>query len=139
MRQATEQLEVKTGGKGLTDITRRVSTWVLEQGMSTGLLSVFIKHTSASLTIQENADPAVLVDLEDFMARTAPESTTMYEHSSEGPDDMPAHIRSVISGVNLSIPLVDGRLSLGTWQGVYVWEHRSRPHSRNVVLHLAGE
>ena len=107
--------------------------------MAAGLLTVFLQHTSASLTIQENADPDVLRDLDDFLARLAPEDPALYRHGAEGPDDMPAHLRALLTQTQLAIPLEQGRLALGTWQGVYLLEHRARPHERFVVLHLAGE
>ena len=139
MRQATHRLEVRTRGKGLYEITAQVAAWVRESGLKTGILTVFIQHTSASLTIQENADPDVILDLNDHFARLAPEDNRLYRHTMEGADDMPAHIRSVLSGVQLSIPVLDGRPALGTWQGVYVFEHRVSQHRRDVVLHLMGE
>lgn len=137
MRQAADTLSFQTPGAGLHEITREVSAWTAGQGMITGLLTLFCRHTSASLTIQENADPDVRRDLEDWVAAVAPESAA-YRHQDEGPDDMPAHLRSVLTGVQLSIPLIGGRLALGTWQGVYLFEHRRRPHRREVALHLLG-
>ena len=137
MRQAADTLSFQTPGAGLHEITREVSAWTAGQGMTTGLLTLFCRHTSASLTIQENADPDVRRDLEDWVAAVAPESAA-YRHQDEGPDDMPAHLRSVLTGVQLSIPLIGGRLALGTWQGVYLFEHRRRPHRREVALHLLG-
>ncbi len=138
MRQATHQIFVETRGAGLLDVTDAVSSWVGSQGFVEGLLTVFIAHTSASLVIQENADPDVLADLQDFFAKLAPESQS-YRHSAEGPDDMPAHIKSALTATQLSIPIVKGRLSLGTWQGIYVFEHRARPHQRKLILHMLGE
>jgi len=138
MRQAAHALTVDTPGPGLHEITRQVTAWVAAQGMTTGLLTVFCRHTSASLLIQENADPDVRRDLEDYVAQLAPESRA-YRHQDEGPDDMPAHLRAALTGVQLSIPLTEGRLALGTWQGIYLFEHRRRPHRREVVLHLLGE
>jgi secondary thiamine-phosphate synthase enzyme len=137
MRQAAHTLVVETPGQGLHEITRPVADWVAAQAMTTGLLTVFCRHTSASLLIQENADPDVRRDLEDFVARLAPESRD-YRHQDEGPDDMPAHLRAALTGVQLSIPLTGGSLALGTWQGIYLFEHRRRPHRREVVLHLLG-
>ncbi len=139
MKQATRQLTVSTRGKGLYDFTSEVAAWVHAQAMRTGLLTVFLRHTSASLTIQENADPDVIEDLNDFFGRLVSEDSRLYRHTSEGPDDMPAHIRAALTMTQLSIPLVEGRLGLGTWQGIYVFEHRARPHRRNVLLHLIGE
>jgi secondary thiamine-phosphate synthase enzyme len=137
MRQAARTLTVQTGGAGLVEITREVAGWVAEQGMATGLLTLFCRHTSASLLIQENADPDVVRDLEDYFARLAPASSA-YRHQDEGPDDMPAHLRAALTQTQLSIPLVGGRLALGTWQGIWLFEHRSRPHRREVALHLMG-
>ncbi len=131
-------LTVGTPGPGLTDITAEVSAFVRRAGIAEGLLTVFIQHTSASLTIQENADPDVLVDLDDFFRRLVREDPSLYRHSAEGPDDMPAHIRAALTQTSLSIPVIGGRLALGTWQGIYVFEHRARPHQRRVVLHLSG-
>jgi secondary thiamine-phosphate synthase enzyme len=139
VKQATGRLEVSTKGKGLYEISDRVVAWVRETGFKTGLLTIFIQHTSASLTIQENADPDVIADLNDHFTRLAPEDSKLYRHTIEGPDDMPAHIRAVLTGTQLSIPVIDGRPALGTWQGIYVFEHRKAPHRRNVVLHLLGE
>lgn len=136
MRQFTHTLEVRTRGKGLYDFTRDVRRWVNECGPSTGLLTLFIQHTSASLTVQENADPDVIADLNDFFGRIAPEDNRLYRHTMEGPDDMPAHIRSALTLTQLSIPVIEGDLALGTWQGLYVFEHRAAPHRRSVVLHL---
>jgi secondary thiamine-phosphate synthase enzyme len=138
MRQASRVLAVQTRGAGLYEITREVAAWAVGQGMAGGLLTVFCRHTSASLLIQENADPDVARDLEAYFARLAPESAA-YRHQDEGPDDMPAHLRAALTQVQLSIPLVGGRLALGTWQGLYLFEHRRRPHRREVVLHLIGD
>lgn len=130
---------VGTRGQGLYDVTPEVSGWVARQGIRTGLLTVFCRHTSASLTIQENADPDVLRDLQTFFARLVREDPSLYRHTDEGPDDMPAHIRSALTGAHLSIPVSDGRAVLGTWQGIYLFEHRVQPHTRRIVLHLIGE
>lgn len=138
MRQAQHVLTVATKGKGLVEITREVAGWVSQQKIKTGLLTLFCRHTSASLIIQENADPDVRTDLQSFFEDIAPESRA-YVHDTEGPDDMPAHIRTALTGVQLSIPLAEGALMLGTWQGIYLFEHRARPHRREVVLHLIGE
>ena len=139
MRQAQSNLNIQTNGKGFVDITKRVSTWVGQQNLETGLLTVFITHTSASLMVQENADPDVLLDIETFFKRLVPEDPSMYRHTMEGPDDMPAHIRSFLTQTQLTIPLVSGRLALGTWQSVYICEHRDRPQNRQVLLHVVGE
>ena len=139
MRQATTLLQIRTAGRGLTDITREIHAWVASESMTTGLLTVFCRHTSASLLIQENAAPEVRRDLEAFFSRIAPDSDALYEHSEEGPDDMPAHLRTALTSVQVSIPLLAGRLALGTWQAVYLFEHRRRPHEREIALHLLGE
>ncbi|HUJ22958.1 MAG TPA: secondary thiamine-phosphate synthase enzyme YjbQ [Bryobacteraceae bacterium] len=139
MKQFTHHLQVATRGKGLYPITREIETWTEGRGIRTGLLTIFIQHTSASLTIQENADPDVVRDLDEFFERLAPEGAAWYRHITEGADDMPAHIRAALTQTQLTIPLVDGRLALGTWQGIYVFEHRARSHRRSIVLHLAGE
>ncbi|HEV2567304.1 secondary thiamine-phosphate synthase enzyme YjbQ [Sphingomonas sp.] len=138
MKQATGQIEVTTPGAGLVEITDRVAAWVADQDMEQGLLTLFCRHTSASLIIQENAAPAVKSDLQRYFDRIAPEDAAAYDHDDEGLDDMPAHIRTVLTGVNLSIPVIGARLALGTWQGVYLFEHRRRPHRRSVALHLIG-
>jgi secondary thiamine-phosphate synthase enzyme len=137
LRMANSTLVVRTRGPGLTEITEEIRIWLRDIGASEGLLTVFIAHTSASLTIQENADPDVRRDLVDALARLAPESQS-YRHAAEGPDDMPAHIKALLTSVSLSIPVVEGRTALGTWQGVYVIEHRVRQHERRVELHFIG-
>jgi secondary thiamine-phosphate synthase enzyme len=139
MRQALHSLQIQTHGKGLAELTAQISSWVAGQNIASGLLTVFCRHTSASLLIQENADPDVRTDLETFFAEIAPEDDTRYIHRSEGPDDMPAHIRAALLPTQLTIPVVSGRLVLGTWQGIYLFEHRAAPHGREVVLHLLGE
>ena len=139
MKQATHQIYIQTRGKGLYDFTAQIENWLTGQKLQTGLLTVFCQHTSASLVIQENADPDVLSDLADFFGRLVPEDTQLYRHTAEGPDDMTSHIRSALTQTQLSIPIHNGRLALGMWQGVYVFEHRERPHRRSVVLHLLGE
>ena len=139
MRQATGQIEVQTGRQGLLDIGERVARWVETQGIGEGLLTLFCRHTSASLLIQENAAPAARRDLEAYFARIAPEDPSAYDHDDEGPDDMPAHLRTALTQVQLTIPLIGGRLALGTWQGLYLFEHRRRPHRRTLALHLIGE
>jgi secondary thiamine-phosphate synthase enzyme len=138
MRQAQHQLSIATNGKGLVEITAPVKAWVAEQGIATGLLTLYCRHTSASLLIQENADPDVQVDLKKFFDNVAPENQE-YVHDTEGPDDMPAHIRTALTHTSLSIPLISSKLALGTWQGIYLFEHRRAPHQREVVLHLIGE
>ena len=138
MKQAWSLLEVVAPAAGLLDITDRIARWVDEQHLSSGLLTLFCRHTSASLLIQENAAPAARRDLERYFGRIAPESVA-YEHHEEGPDDMPAHLRSALTQTHLGIPLADGRLWLGTWQGIYLFEHRRRPPRREIALHLIGE
>jgi secondary thiamine-phosphate synthase enzyme len=137
-RQVSGRLIVETRGPGFTDITLPVSRWVAEDGLQHGLFTAFCRHTSASLTIQENADPDVRADLLAALDGLAPREAG-YRHRSEGPDDMPAHIRAMLTGVAVAIPVVDGNLALGTWQGLYLAEHRDRPHRREVMLHLMGE
>jgi secondary thiamine-phosphate synthase enzyme len=139
MRQALHTLHIQTNGKGLVEISAEVSDWLSAQKISTGLLTIFCRHTSASLLIQENADPDVQTDLESFFERIAPEDSRRYVHQTEGSDDMPAHIRAALSQTQIAIPVASGRLVLGTWQGIYLFEHRRRPHRREVVLHLLGE
>ena len=139
MKQAVCDFAVHTQGKGLYEFTGDVVTWVRQQRLATGLLTLFCRHTSASLVIQENADPDVQTDLASALDRLAPEDRRLYVHTMEGPDDMPAHIRSVLCGVQLSIPLIAGRLALGTWQGIYLFEHRASQHRRSVAAHLLGE
>lgn len=138
MKSAHHILEIGTRGKGLYPFTRDVARWVSSTGVQNGLLTVFVQHTSASLVIQENADPDVVLDLADFFERLAPEDDPSYRHTTEGSDDMPAHIRAALTQTSLSIPVVDGRMTLGTWQGIYLFEHRSAPFRRSVVLHLMG-
>ncbi|HEX8194519.1 MAG TPA: secondary thiamine-phosphate synthase enzyme YjbQ [Allosphingosinicella sp.] len=138
MRQASTTIEIATRGQGLVEITSEAVRWVSAQGMEEGLLTLFCRHTSASLLVQENAAPAARADLERFFARIAPEDPRLYTHNEEGPDDMPAHIRAALTQVQLSIPLAGGRLALGTWQGIYLFEHRRAPHRRTVALHLIG-
>jgi secondary thiamine-phosphate synthase enzyme len=136
VKQITHQLHISTRGKGLYDFTCEIVSWVSAQQPQTGLLTIFCRHTSASLVIQENADPDVVADLNDFFTRLVPEDTRLYRHTAEGPDDMTSHIRSALTSTQLAIPILQGSLALGTWQGVYLFEHRERPHNRSVVLHL---
>ena len=137
LRQSAHTLEIATRGRGLYECTSAITQWVAQQGMEAGLWTLFCRHTSAALLIQENADPTVRLDLKSYFDRIAPEDGP-YEHDSEGSDDMPAHLKTALTQVQLSIPLVNGKLALGTWQGIYVFEHRRRPHRREVVLHLIG-
>jgi secondary thiamine-phosphate synthase enzyme len=139
MRQAQSRLTVTSSGKGFVEITEAVAQWVAGQGIATGLLTLFCRHTSASLLIQENADPDVRKDLKDFFERLVPEGRGLYAHETEGPDDMPAHIRAALTQSQLSIPIDAGRLLLGTWQGIYLFEHRSASQRREIVLTLIGE
>ena len=138
MRQVTHILSTETNGPGLYEISKPVIQWCQNQDMQEGLLTLFIRHTSASLTIQENADPDVCLDLQDFFSRIAPRDQS-YRHSAEGPDDMPAHIRTALTQVQLTIPLHRGQPGLGTWQGVYIFEHRDHRHNRQVMMHLLGD
>ena len=138
MKQSLHRMSIETHGKGLTEITRPILGWVAEQGIETGLLTVWCRHTSASLTVQENADPTVRQDIARFFERLVPEDAQAYIHDDEGPDDMPAHLRTMLTDTQLSIPVADGRPVLGTWQGLYLFEHRRRPHRRELVLHLLG-
>jgi secondary thiamine-phosphate synthase enzyme len=139
MRQAADLLPIQTSGRGLHEVTREIVGWVNGRNVSTGLITLFCRHTSASLLIQENAAPAVKTDLENFFVEIAPEDESRYAHNDEGPDDMPAHLRTALTGVNLAVPIIGGRLQLGMWQGVYLFEHRRRPHRREIALHLIGE
>ena len=139
MKQFTHALAVSTRGKGLYEITREIARWQRERPVGTGLLTIFVRHTSASLTIQENADPDVIHDLNAFFNRLVAEDNRLYRHTVEGVDDMPAHIRAALTATQLAIPVLDGQLALGTWQGVYLFEHRAAPQRRSVVLHLLGE
>lgn len=138
MRQALHHLSVKTQGKGLVEITGQLRDFVAAQNIDSGLLSLFCRHTSASLLIQENADPDVQRDLAEFFEQLVPEGNELYVHATEGLDDMPAHIRAALTQVHLSIPIESGRMVLGTWQGIYLFEHRRRPHQRDIVLHIIG-
>ena len=139
MRQYQTVLSVETTPSEFFDITHAVNRSIWESGIRKGILTLFIQHTSASLTIQENADPAVLKDLNAFFERSVPKDNSLYTHTFEGKDDMPAHIRSVLTNVSLSIPVYEGRMALGSWQAVYICEHREEKHIRNVILHLIGE
>ncbi|MDV7337965.1 secondary thiamine-phosphate synthase enzyme YjbQ [Terasakiella sp. A23] len=139
MQQSQTSFSLSTQGQGLYEFTREVSRWVADSGIETGLLTLFCRHTSASLTIQENADPDVQLDLNEFFARMVPEYMEWLRHTMEGPDDMPAHIKSALTDVSLSIPVANGRPTLGTWQGIYLFEHRKAPHNRSVVGHLIGD
>jgi secondary thiamine-phosphate synthase enzyme len=139
MKQAELQFSVSTKGRGIYKISREVESWMQHQSIRSGLLTLFTPHTSASLIIQENADPDVLTDLNRFFNRLVPDGDPLYDHQAEGPDDMPAHIRSALTQTQLSIPVREGRMVLGIWQGIYIFEHRLYPHSRNVLLHLIGE
>jgi secondary thiamine-phosphate synthase enzyme len=139
MRIAQDRLTFDTAPREIKEITRELAAWTASQGMSRGLLSVFIRHTSASLLIQENYSPDVLRDLAAFLGRLAPEDPSRYRHNDEGPDDMPAHLKSLLTQVQLTIPVIDARLQLGTWQGVFLLEHRAQLHRRELILTLIGE
>ncbi|MEE8320858.1 MAG: secondary thiamine-phosphate synthase enzyme YjbQ [Gammaproteobacteria bacterium] len=132
-------IDIRTHGRGSIELTSKVHTLVRDTGVRQGLCNVFVQHTSASLMLCENADPDVLADLETFMSRTVPDGDPMFRHTTEGPDDMPAHIRSVLTDSSLTVPVKDGRCMLGTWQGIYLWEHRHRPHHRKIVVTVYGE
>jgi secondary thiamine-phosphate synthase enzyme len=137
--QAQHELRIATRGRGFYEFTRQAAEWVSAQKFQTGLLTIHVLHTSASLLIQENADPDVRGDLEAFFQRLVPDGDPLFVHTAEGDDDMPAHVRAAVTAVNLTIPVTRGRLALGTWQGIYLWEHRLASHSRSIILHLVGE
>ncbi len=139
MKQAHHMLTIRAQHQGLMEITRDIAEWVVEQDVGEGLLTVFIRHTSASILIQENADPDVQRDLESFMAKLVPEDPDAYRHDSEGADDMPAHIKGALTSTQLSIPVIGHHMMLGTWQGIYLFEHRRTPRDREIILHLFGE
>tara|TARA_B100001013_G_C24190433_1_gene277223 strand:- start:2 stop:421 length:420 start_codon:yes stop_codon:yes gene_type:complete len=139
MQQASKHIELVGRGRGFTDITATLSEWVAASGIRTGILTAFVPHTSASLVIQENADPNVRGDLEAFFAKLVPDDDPVYRHKSEGGDDMPSHIRSALTQTQVSVPVDAGTLTLGTWQSVYFWEHRTQPRKRHLLLHLIGE
>ena len=139
LHQALHELTISTRGRGLIEFTGDVESWISKQGFKNGLLTLHLRHTSASLLIQENADPDVRRDLEAFFARLIRDGDSLFIHTAEGDDDMPAHIRTALTAVNLSIPVSGGQLALGTWQGIYLWEHRKRPHTRHITLHFIGE
>jgi len=139
LRQALNEFTIRTRGRGLYEFTGEVTGWVAKNGFKNGLVTLHLRHTSASLLIQENADPDVRRDLEAFFARLVPDGDPIFIHTAEGDDDMPAHVRTALTAVNLSIPVSGGELALGTWQGIYVWEHRKAAHSRTVMIHFVGE
>ncbi len=134
-----QELSIPTDGRGTYDLSSQIQKIVAASGISTGICHVFVRHTSASLMLCENADPAVRHDLETFMQRQAPDGDPMFTHTAEGPDDMPAHVRSILTQSDLNLPVTEGRCALGTWQGVYLWEHRFAPHQRKVMLTITGE
>lgn len=139
MRQVIHEFKIATRGRGFYEFTNEVAGWLAQNHLQTGLLTLHVRHTSASLLIQENADPDVRRDLEAFFTRLVPDGDPLFVHTVEGEDDMPAHIRTALTTVNLSIPIMDGELALGTWQGVYLWEHRRAPHTRRIAGHFVGE
>ena len=139
LRQSLHELVIETADRAFYEFTGRLEALVRQSGLRTGLATIHLLHTSASLLLQENADPEVRRDLERFFARLIPDGDPLFRHTAEGEDDMPAHIRTALTAVNLSIPIIDGTLALGTWQGIYLWEHRTQPHSRRVMVHLLGE
>jgi len=139
MSHASHVFRIDTRGRGLYEFTDAVANWLSRETLTTGLVTLLCRHTSASLLITENASADVLVDMEAAFERLAPEAGGLYAHDDEGPDDMPAHIRAALTGVNLSIPVIGGKLALGTWQGLFLFEHRRRPHRREVAAHVSGE
>ena len=139
LRQLATRLAIDTHGRGLVDVTRPIVSWAAASGMTTGVLTIFIRHTSASLLVQENADPDVRADLDRFFARLVRDGDALFQHQDEGPDDMPAHVRAALTATSLAVPMAEARLVLGTWQGIYLWEHRLRAHRRELALHLVGE
>lgn len=139
MRQLTHHISIQAKGRRIYDITPQVLEWANKSGMHTGMLTLYIQHTSASLMINENYDPEVLIDMERFFARLVPDGDPLFIHTAEGPDDMPAHVRTALTQTSLSIPLLDGKVALGTWQGIFLYEHRLASHTRKVLLHLIGE
>jgi len=139
LRQVLKEFRIATRGRGLYEFTDEVAAWVSQAGFKNGLVTLHLRHTSASLLIQENADPDVQRDLDAFFARLVPDGDPLFIHTAEGDDDMPAHVRTALTTVNLSIPVTGGQLALGTWQGIYLWEHRRAPHSRVIAAHLIGE
>src|SRR5512143_244211 len=139
LRQTLHEIKISTRGRGLYEFTDEVAGWISRSGFTSGLVTLHLRHTSASLLIQENADPDVQRDLESFFARLVPDGDPLFVHTVEGDDDMPAHVRAALTAVNLSIPVSQGQLALGTWQGIYLWEHRHAAHSRTVTAHFVGE
>jgi secondary thiamine-phosphate synthase enzyme len=139
LKQTLTEFTVATRGRGLYEITEEVAGWISRSGLKAGLVTLLLRHTSASLLIQENADPDVRADLERFFERLVPDGDPLFAHTVEGEDDMPAHVRTALTTVNLSIPVTDGALALGTWQGIYLWEHRHQPHTRRITAHFIGE
>src|SRR5258706_9894304 len=139
LRQSSREFRITTRGRGFYEFTEEIQDWVKQSGFKSGLLILHLRHTSASLLIQENADPDVRRDLENFFARLVPDGDPNFVHTAEGEDDMSAHVRTALTAVNLSIPLSRGQLALGTWQGIYLWEHRKSPHARVVAVHFVGE
>ncbi len=139
LRQALHEIRVPTRNRGLYEVTDKIAGWIAQSGFKEGLVTLHLRHTSASLLIQENADPDVRRDLESFFARLVPDGDPLFVHTVEGDDDMPAHVRAALTAVNLSIPVSQGRLALGTWQGIYLWEHRRASHTRSLTVHFVGE
>ena len=139
LRQSFHELKLRTRGRGFYDFTSEINRWLSGEGLKQGLVTLHLRHTSASLLIQENADPGVRRDLEQFFARLVPDGDPLFVHTAEGDDDMPAHIRTALTTVNLSVPVIDGALALGIWQGIYIWEHRLAAHTRAITLHFVGE
>lgn len=138
IRQSQSQITVTPGGRGMIDITRQVSEHLAQTGIQTGMLHLFVRHTSCSLLIQENADPAVQADLERFLSRLVPDGDPIFRHTAEGPDDMPAHVRATLTATSVSIPVGQGKPALGAWQGIYLYEHRRHPSTRRIIVHIIG-
>ena len=139
MKQLAQQLAFHTSGPGAVDVTAEVRSFVTESGIREGLLTLHVQHTSASLIVQENADPQVLRDMESFLRRLVPPGDRLFRHTAEGPDDMPAHVRSALTSTTLSIPVLNGSPALGTWQAIYLYEHRDHPHHRRIAAHVLGD
>jgi len=138
MEQTQTQITVTPNGRGMTDITQQISAWLAQTGIHTGMLHLFVQHTSCSLLIQENADSTVQSDMERFLSRLVPDGDAIFQHAAEGPDDMPAHVRTALTATSLSIPVHQGKMTLGIWQGIYLYEHRQHPSTRRIIVHLSG-
>ncbi len=139
IEQATQSITVTTSGQALYEVTREIADWMNDQSIAEGMFTLYCRHTTASLVIQENADPSARHDLEQWLKRLVPENDPEFTHTSEGPDDMPSHVKAALTSTTLSIPIDGGKLALGIWQGIYLWEHRNHPHRRNIVIHILGD